>query len=267
MRVRVSSFLAVACLASLAACDSRKPSTETFVWKGPMNRDALLRLRNVNGDFDIRQGTSDSAEIRLEIERSSEYAPSVQIKVLQLADGVIACALYGSNNSCSADGYEGGNTQTSHLLRWFRGSSNVHGTVLVPRGVRLDAESTNGDITVAAIGADLKLRTVNGDIQARGARRAVQISTTNGDVDLGVDSLGSMVKVQTTNGGVTLELPAALNAALTMETVNGDLDLGFPATIVTKSRRSLIATLGSGGAPISLSTTNGDITLRQRGAP
>lgn len=267
MRVRSLIVGAMAATAGLAGCNSSKPTTETFTWKGPVSAESWLRVRNVSGDFDVREGTGDSAEVQLVIERSSPYAPLARVKVLQASDGIVACVLYGNDNSCTATEYKGGNTWGKGFLPFLKGSTSVTGTVVLPKGVKLDIESTNGDITVGAVGSDLTLTTVNGDIDVRGTRGGVKISTTNGDVDLDVESMGTAVSIATTNGDVSLQLPTSLNAALTIRTVNGELDLSVPVTIATKTSKQIIGTLGTSGSPIDISTTNGDITLRPRGAP
>jgi Putative adhesin len=248
----------------LAGCTLAEPSTETFSWTGPVASETWMRLRNVNGDFDIREGTGDSAVVSMEIKRSSRFAPTVQIKVLQVADGILACVLYGNNNKCSADEYSGGNTYKKGLLPFLGGNANVTGTITLPRGVKLDAESTSGDITINGATNDIVVTTVNGDIEAHGVQRAASITTTNGDIDLKVDALGGKLNVTTTNGDVDLALPTALNAALAMHTTNGELRLGFPANVTQKSARLLVATFGSGGTPIDITTTNGDVSLSQQ---
>jgi Putative adhesin len=259
--------LSLASGALLAGCEMGRPTTETFTWKGPVTAESWMRLRNVSGDFAISEGTGDSAEIQLVIERSSAYAPLAQVKVLQTSDGIVACVLYGKDNTCTATEYKGGNTWASGVLPFMKGSTTVTGTVVLPKGIKLDAESVNGDMSVNSISADVQLTTVNGDIEVRGTRAGVKINTTNGDIDLGVDAMGSGVSIETTNGNVKLELPDALNAALTLSTVNGELDLAVPATITTKTSKKVVATLGTSGSPIDITTTNGDITLRQRSAP
>lgn len=266
MRNRASIALVLVSGAVLSGCFFRgKPTSETFSWKGPVKADGWLRLRNVSGDFEIRQGTGDSAEIQFVIERSNQFAPTAEVKVLAASDGVIACVLYGDNGTCSADEYKGGNTENYKSPSFMRGSTNVHGTVTLPRTVRLDASSTNGDIDVDAVLTAMQLTTVNGDIQVRGGTQTLNVTTTNGDVDLGLEAVGSGLTVETTNGDVKVELPATLNAALAMRTVNGDLSLGFPGNITTKTAKQIIATLGGGGSPINISTTNGSITLEQYG--
>ncbi len=267
MRNRTPAILSFALVAALTGCVSGKPTTETFSWKGPVKADAWLRLRNVSGDFEIRQGTSDSAEIQFVIERSNSWAPTAEVKVLQESDGVIACVLYGEGTNCSAADYKGGNTEDYKRPSFLRGSTSVHGMVTVPRGVKLDAESVNGDINVASVASDMIIATTNGDIEVRGATQSVKVTTTNGDIDLGMDAVGSGLQVETTNGTVKVELPPTLNAVLNMRTTNGDLELGFPGNVTTKTAKQILATLGTGGSPIDITTTNGDVTLRQRGQP
>jgi Putative adhesin len=265
MQNRASVAFLFVSAAALSGCLRGKPTTETFSWKGPVKSEGWLRLRNISGDFDIKQGPSDSAEIQFVIERSNGFAPSAQVKVLQEADGVIACVLYGDQNNCSSGDYRGGNSENYKAPSFMRGRTSVHGTVLVPRGVKLDAESTNGDISVSSVASLMQIMTVNGDIEVRGATQSVTINTTNGDIDLGMDAVGSGLTVQTTNGSVNVDLPASLNAALKLTTTNGALDLGLAANVTSKSARQIIATLGSGGSPIDITTTNGDVSLRQHG--
>ncbi len=267
MRTSLAVALVVACTAAATGCSRGRPSDESFNWKGPVKADTWLRLRNANGDFDVREGTGDSAEIRLEITRSNHYAPSAQVKVLQTADGILACVLFGNDNTCTANEYRSGNSATYGIIPFMRGNTKVSGTILLPRGVKLDVENTNGDIVVDAIARDLKASTVNGDVTVKGSRGPVDIHTTNGDIDADVVGMAGAVKASSTNGDVNLTFPQALNAVLNMSTVNGDLELGFPGNVTTRTKKSIVATLGSGGAPIDVSTTNGSVTVKPSGAP
>ena len=267
IRTRLAIALAVSCVAAATGCSRGRPSNETFNWKGPVKADTWLRLRNANGDFDVREGTGDSAEIRLEITRSNHYAPSAQVKVLQTADGILACVLFGSDNTCTADEYRSGNSATYGIIPFMRGGTKVSGTILLPRGVKLDVENQNGDISVGAIARDLKASTVNGDISVKGSRGPVDVHSTNGDIDADVYGMAGAVRFGTTNGDVSLTMPEALNAALSMRTVNGELEFGLPGNVTTRTKKEIVATLGSGGAPIEISTTNGSVSVKPGGAP
>lgn len=261
MRRTVRSIIALPALAALAACSTGRPTTETFVWKGPVTPGQWLHLRNVNGDFAVRQGTGDSAEITFEITRSNRMAPTAQVKVLKASDGVIACVLFSDNGRCATDDYRAGSSSRSGFPMFGRGRTSVEGTIVLPRSVKLDVATTNGDIEVTGASGDVVTATTNGDMTARGLRGAVRATSTNGDIDLGIDALGGAVTVETTNGEITATLPASLNAVLNMATTNGELDLGLAGNITTKTRRLIAATLGTGGTPISFTTTNGGITV------
>ena len=267
MRTRLAVAVVVSCAGALAGCSRGRPTEETFNWKGPVKADTWLRLRNTSGDFDITEGTGDSASIHLEIKRSSDYAPTAQVKVLQTDDGILACVLFGSDNTCSGSEYRGGNTETRGVLPFMRGGTTVSGTILLPRGVKLDIENTNGDITVGSIARDIKASTTNGDVSVKGSRGPVDLHSTNGDVDADVYGMAGAVRLGTTNGDVNLTMPQTLNAALTMRTVNGELDLGFAGNVTTRTKKEIVATLGTGGAPIDVSTTNGSVTVKPGGAP
>lgn len=261
---RLPTVLALVCAATLSACSTSQPSTETFVWKGPVSRDEWLRLRNSNGDFDVTEGTGDSAEIRLTIERSNQYAPGAQVKVLKTSDGVLACVLFGEKNVCTSTKYDGGRSSLAGFLPFLRGRTSVSGSVVLPRGVKLDIESTNGDVTVAAASNAAIVTTTNGDIVVNKARGALTVKSTNGDVQIGVDSSGGDALIQTTNGDVEMSMPPTLDAALTMQTVNGTLEMGFPGNITTLTKKEIIAQIGKPGVKLTLQSTNGDLTLKPR---
>ncbi len=267
MRTRLAIAVVVSCAAASAGCSRGRPTEETFNWKGPVKADTWLRLRNTSGDFEVSEGTGDSASIHIEIKRSSDYAPTAQVKVLQTEDGILACVLFGSDNTCTAGEYRGGNTQKRGILPFMRGGTEVSGTILLPRGVKLDIENTNGDITVGSITRDVKVSTVNGDVTVKGSRGPLDLTSTNGTIDADLYALSGKVRVGTTNGDVNLTMPQTLNAALNMRTVNGELELGFAGNVTTRTKKEIVATLGTGGAPIDISTTNGSVTVKPGGAP
>jgi Putative adhesin len=265
---RAVPLLMLSCSVLLGGCHQPKPTPTTFNWKGPVQADGWLRLRNVSGDFDIGVTDGDSAEISFVIERSSVFAPDAQIKVLKTADGVLACVMYAADGTCSPSAYNGGNTYSKSFFSFRRGGTSARGTILLPRGVKLDVESTNGDISVSAATSDIVATATNGDVDVRGAHESVQVTTTNGDIEIGMDSVAAKVAAESTNGDVRVLVPPTLSAAVTMNTTNGELSLDLPGTIATKTAKQIVATLGRGaGSPITISTVNGDITVRSQTRP
>jgi hypothetical protein len=66
---------------------------------------------------------------------------------------------------------------------------------------------------------------------------------------------------------VTLAIPERYSAKLETGTVNGPMSVDFPMTVTIQGRLSqnLSTTLGSGGAPVRVVTTNGPLVIRRRG--
>jgi hypothetical protein len=139
--------------------------------------------------------------------------------------------------------------------------------IRVPNRTDLDAESTNGGIDVSDVGGEIRLQTTNGGISLESVYGDVRGQTVNGGVrvELEGDSWnGAGLDVQTTNGGVSLVVPEGYSADLTASTVNGGLDVDFPVTVQGRIGRRVDASLGRGGPPIRIQTTNGGVSLRRR---
>jgi DUF4097 and DUF4098 domain-containing protein YvlB len=76
---------------------------------------------------------------------------------------------------------------------------------------------------------------------------------------------GEGVELETTNGGLHLEVPADYNARLEASTVNGGVQSDVPTT--RKGRHSggrVAVELGRGGPLLRFETTNGGLHIAQR---
>ena len=94
----------------------------------------------------------------------------------------------------------------------------------------------------------------------------VRVSTTNGGVHATLDGTtwrGSRLDLGTTNGAISVSVPANYSAHLKAETTNGGISLNHPAADQSGVHRHEIDTnLGSGGPTISFTTTNGGISIQ-----
>lgn len=139
--------------------------------------------------------------------------------------------------------------------------------ISAPRTMDLDLSTVNGGLSVDGIRGDLTLSTTNGGISLDEVGGTVRAHTTNGGIAArlaGSGWSGTGLELRTTNGGIDLALPASFNARLTASTVHGGVDSDFPVTVQGRIGRRVDATLGSGGPPISLTTTNGGIEIHRR---
>lgn len=136
--------------------------------------------------------------------------------------------------------------------------------IWVPRRLDLTLRTTNGGIHVADVSGAIEFGATNGGVTLAGLSGDIRGSTTNGAlrVELVGDRWdGAGMDVRSTNGGVTLLVPATYSAQLEAGTTNGGVQVDFPVTVQGRLGRRLNATLGEGGAPIRVATTNGGVRV------
>jgi DUF4097 and DUF4098 domain-containing protein YvlB len=194
----------------------------------------------------------DRSDIRV-VARIQTRAPTAA-EAREIASGI---RIETAGGRVSADGPD-----TRNRRGW-----SVSYVISAPRGIDLDLSSVNGGLSVDGIRGELDLRTTNGGIDLDDIGGTVRAHTTNGGIDarlVGSGWSGEGLDLETTNGGISLTVPANFNARLTASTVHGGLDTDFPMTVQGRIGRRVDATLGSGGPPVSLETTNGGIEIRRR---
>jgi hypothetical protein len=138
---------------------------------------------------------------------------------------------------------------------------------MVPRRSNLRLDTRNGPVTVEQITGEMDLETRNGPLSLREIGGNVRARTTNGPLTITLSGTrwdGAGLDAQTTNGPLTINVPREYNARLETGTRNGSMNVGFPITVVGRIGRDVSTELGSGGATIRATTTNGPVTLRHR---
>ena len=139
--------------------------------------------------------------------------------------------------------------------------------VWVPRKTNLEADTHNGGVTVEGVEGRMALSAVNGGIGLRQVAGDIRARTTNGGVSAYLDGQtwrGTGLDLETTNGGVTLEIPRGYSAELETGTVNGSMNIDFPITVQGYIGRRINTKLGSGGPRVRATTTNGGVRIRER---
>lgn len=139
----------------------------------------------------------------------------------------------------------------------------------VPRRNDLDLHANNGGITIVGVNGNMRFDTVNGGVRLQDIGGRVNGETRNGGLNVSLNGDrwdGEGLDVETSNGGVTLNLPENFNAELETRTVNGGMRIDFPITVQGEltGRRGITTTLGSGGPPVRVRTTNGGVRVGRR---
>ncbi len=148
-------------------------------------------------------------------------------------------------------------------------SWSVSYEVFVPSRFAVNLETVNGGVSISDVTGDLEFKTVNGGLSLNRVGGYVHGHTTNGgvSVELAGDRWeGQGLDVTTTNGGVKLRVPRNYSAQLEAQTNHGGIratDLPEVQTESQSGRQSthISTALGTGGAPLKLTTTNGGVSL------
>jgi DUF4097 and DUF4098 domain-containing protein YvlB len=147
-------------------------------------------------------------------------------------------------------------------------SWSVSYEVFVPARSSATLQSVNGGISISDVVGNLEFKAVNGGVTLKRVGGNVQGATTNGGVHIelaGDRWEGQGLDVKTTNGGVTLAVPQHFSAQLEAETRNGGIHSAIPLVLPASNRpeRHVSSALGSGGATLKLTTTNGGVSIKQ----
>ncbi len=144
---------------------------------------------------------------------------------------------------------------------------NASLVAMIPRRSNLRLETRNGPVSVEQVTGEMNIETRNGPLALREIGGNVRARTTNGPLSITLSGTrwdGAGLDAQTTNGPLTISVPENYNARLETGTRNGPVNVGFPITVVGRIGRDISTELGSGGATIRATTTNGPLTLRRR---
>ena len=251
--------------------DDPRQSARAFQWVAPVPEGQQLWIRNTSGRIDVRPATGEQLEVIGERSWRRSDPEALRFVALPHEGGVTICAVWGAQ-----DEHEGHARRTAacgpqgeyHVPHGERGDVSANFTVYLPRGVRVDAFTTNGPIEITGATAPLRVKSISGNIEAHTAVGPIVAHTTNGSVRITVDSLAGTdpVELETVNGSIRAQLPARLDATLEARTVNGRIESDYEMTLTGRlNPRTVNAQIGKGGRLLRLATVNGSIRLVRAG--
>jgi DUF4097 and DUF4098 domain-containing protein YvlB len=138
--------------------------------------------------------------------------------------------------------------------------------IFAPRQSDLEMKTFNGGIHLADLRGTIDFEALNGGVTLERLAGQIHGHTTNGGlhIELAGDHWdGRGLDVETTNGGVRLNIPSNYSAHIETSTVNGGIDLDFPASVRGHIDKELSFDVGNGGATIRAATTNGGVKLKR----
>jgi hypothetical protein len=241
--LRRPALAALVTLVALATGSAGAATLEKTLEKTyPLAAGGEVFVENVNGAVVV--DTWDRPEVRVRAtknvragsdEAAAEAMARLQVDVVESAGRLHVQ----TRRAGTEDGF----------FSWLRGqgaNTSISYRLTVPRGIRLDAETVNGAITLNGVDGDVEASTTNGSIK-------VTMLEVPPDAELAFS---------TTNGSVTIALPADVRTDLRLRTTNGGISVDLPLDeVASRSRTRLDATVNGGGGSLRVVTTNGGIRI------
>lgn len=247
----VLASLAVSAVAT-AACDvgPRDRANQSIVETRSLDLDGTFRLENTNGLVEVHTWKEPRVKIEAEKAGSRWTVENTRIEIHGQGDRVTV-------------------ETRQPRQQWFFGHhGKVDYHVTVPENARLEIETTNGRVRIEGATGLVRAATTNGGVDVEDAAGVVEASTTNGGVRVAFrksPTEGSS-RVSTTNGSVTLLLPADASGAFEASTVNGGIRTDFPLEVSGGlGGRRLNGRVGEGRARFELRTVNGGVRIIRHG--
>ena len=255
-------WFALAALSAMAA--DATTLQETFDRTFDVRPGAQLVLSNVNGRITIHTASEPRVRVHAEKRVESRDADTARRAMTELtieatpSDGGVRIV---TREPRSAD---------SGFLSFLFGDhveSSVTYDVTIPQEFDIDISNVNGAVNVNDASGRLRVETTNGRIEMARCSGTVDASTTNGGIraELLRVAAAKDLTLETTNGRITLVVPASLAANIDASTTNGSITTDLPVTTKSFDSNSLRGAINGGGPRLRLRTTNGSIEIRATG--
>ena len=232
-----------------------------FHWQGHLKAGQTLEVINRNGEIEASAAAGDEARAT-GTTRGYDDDREFFVEVVEYSDGLTICAVY-ARDKTPGRCHHGG--VSSESTGWWHGNrrAKINFDVQVPRGVRFNALTTNGNVLGRNLASVVEAATTNGNVEVSTSEWA-SATTTNGEIHVSIGSAkwNGELAVRTTNGSVDVTLPASAEFKLDASTTNGGIHTDFPITVQGSfNSKELSGTVGGGGRELRVATTNGTIKL------
>lgn len=240
---------------------------DSFHWQAKLAPGQTLEVIDTNGGIEASGSTGESSEVDGTKHGHGDEMKEAFVEVVEYSDGVTVCAVY-AREAKPGRCHRGGVNSESGGNFWHNSRARIAFSLKVARGVNVKTMTTNGDIRARGMSSVVDAATTNGSVEISTSEWASGRST-NGHMEIAMGNAGwkGELRVETTNGGLNVTLPASAAFELRAATTNGSIRTDFPVTIEgTFGPKNVSGTVGGGGRELKLATTNGGIEIRKSGA-
>lgn len=143
------------------------------------------------------------------------------------------------------------------------GSSDIYMENVI--GDNISLYTTSGDIKINKIeGNRIKLASISGDIESKGSIGTFDIINSSGDVDLGLEESNGDINITTSSGDVEIAYWIAVDYNVTGTSSSGDVYSNGPISIEKDKNGKFDILIGQGGNNLDITTSSGDIYIRNK---
>jgi len=138
--------------------------------------------------------------------------------------------------------------------------------IFVPSNTDLTLLTHNGGISISGTLGHTQFEALNGGVTLKNLAGSVDGHTTNGGLHLELADDhwdGDHCDVSTTNGGVTIRIPANYSAHLETGTMTGGVKIDFPVSVQGEISHQIAVDLGAGGRLVRATTSTGGVHVQR----
>lgn len=226
---------------------------EKVTYKLNVNGKTKLELNNISGHINISPSDSITGLV-IEAEKIGYVKKKDMDKPLD----------YIKINIDSSSGAIKISTEIEKNRSWIHFDlhhDEVNYDIKVPAGLMLSIEGTNGEIHLDGFPNESKVRLTNGNIKLTGLTGRNDVEMTNGSISGSIDSLKEL-KLEVTNGKVTLDIGKKFAGEINAEIVNGKISTDkLELSDVSSDKKSLRGYITNRSGELRINVVNGKISL------
>jgi DUF4097 and DUF4098 domain-containing protein YvlB len=245
-------------------------------------KGASIEAHGIYGDFDINdiagsvEITSDNAGVRLQniggdaridLRRSDVVRANGVKGVFELKGRGGDIDLQNMDGQVTVNGFYSGVLEFRNLAKplRFQGETTTLAVEKLPGDVRMAL----GEVTGSNLVGPVSITTHSRDVQMSDFTNSLDISVQRGDITLRPGKIPlARIETQTRSGNVEISIPAGAKFDLSATTSRGEAnnDYGAPLKVEGEGRGAAVKGSISGGAPVTLHTDHGEVTVRRASA-
>jgi DUF4097 and DUF4098 domain-containing protein YvlB len=247
------AFLLMSCCVSdpLHTHGQDGEASASFSHQYPSAGVQTLTVHGINGNITV-EGTDDADSMLISGRRlvkaeddgdADAHLPLLTVEILKTESEIIVHTHQPSQS-------EGKTYQVDYRIR-------------LPRGMRVNAELTNGETDVMGVYGKVAVSSVNGNVHCADLRSDCTVGLVNGLItcDVRLPLMGSCA-LNTVNGNVSLAIPDTTSAQLEAKVTHGTVSVSNLEIKNLKSSNTAVSgVLGTGKGSIQLSAVNGNVAV------